>query len=248
MTMTFSLGVYIFIIVTIAFIIKGLVGFGDPLVSNPLLALQIDNKYISPAMLPVSAILNTAIVVQNRKNFSIRKVAPIAVWVMAGVIPGTLLLKLGAPWILKVFLGILIIGLGIEMLTRDRSKQGKANPVAQALVSFSSGVTAGLFGINLLFLVYLERTAKDRGEFRGSVCFVFFVENVFRIFVYLFSGIFTKFSLMITAITLPSAFLGMFLGGVIDRHIDEERIRKLIVFVFIIGGISTLVKALITHS
>ena len=157
MTMTFSLGCYIFIIVACAFVVKGLAGFGDPLISNPLLALKLDNRDITPGLLPVSLILNAYIVLKNRKNFCFKIVASIALWVLLGIIPGTLLLKLGAPWIIKVILGILIIGLGVEMLTRDKSKKFQPNPVIKAIMCFLSGVTAGLFGINLLFVIYLER-------------------------------------------------------------------------------------------
>ncbi|WP_283674281.1 sulfite exporter TauE/SafE family protein [Butyricicoccus sp. Marseille-Q5471] len=246
--MTPSLAVYIFIIISCAFVVKGLAGFGDPLISNPMLAMRLDNKDITPALLPVSLILNAFIVLKNRAAFSLRSVAPIAVWVLLGIIPGTMLLKLGAPWILKVVLGLLIIGLGVEMLTRDRAKDMKANPAVQAIMSFLSGVTAGLFGINLLFLIYLERTSKGRSEFRANVCFVFFLENLFRTFVYLYNGIFTAFTLQITAITVPAAFLGMWIGSQIDKRIDETRIRKLIIYVFILGGLSTLIKALLLQA
>lgn len=244
--MSLSLGLYIFIVVAIAFIVKGLVGFGDPLISGPLLAMRLDNKDISPSLLPISLILNIFIVFKNRKSFSLRAVAPIAIWVLLGIIPGTLLLKLGAPDLLKVILGLLIIGLGIEMLTRNSAKEMKANPVLQAIMSFLSGVTAGLFGINLLFLIYLERTAKGREEFRANVCFVFLLENLFRTVVYIVGGIFTVFTLQISAITLPAAFIGMWIGGQIDKRISESRIRKLIVYVFILGGLSTLIKAILS--
>lgn len=243
--MTLSLAVYIFIIISISFIVKGLAGFGDPLISNPLLAMRLDNKDITPALLPVSLILNAFIVLKNRAAFSLRAVAPIAFWVLLGIIPGTMLLKLGAPWILKVVLGLLIIGLGIEMLTRKDTGDMKPNPAVQAIMSFLSGVTAGLFGINLLFLIYLERTAKGRQEFRANVCFVFFLENLFRTIVYIYNGIFTAFTLQITLVTIPAAFLGMWIGSQIDKHIDEKRIKKLIIYVFILGGLSTLIKALL---
>ena len=250
--MTTSLGIYIFVVITISFIVKGLVGFGDPLLFNPLLSMQpvLSSKNIAPAMLPVSILLNGTIVYRNRKAIVPKTIAPIAFWDMLGVIPGTLLLKLGAPWIIKVFLGLLIIGLGIEMMTRDSAKSGKPNMILQTIMCFGSGITAGLFGINRLFLIYLERTAKNRGEFRGSVCLVFLLENVFRAFVYTFTGVFKGDALILpmALIAAPSALLGMFIGLQIDKHIDETRIKKLIVYVFILGGISTVVKALITHS
>lgn len=243
--MTGSLALYIFITITCAFVVKGLAGFGDPLIANPLLSMRLDNKDISPSMLPVSLLLNAYIVVKNRANFRFGVVASITFWVLLGIIPGTMLLKLGAPWVLKVALGILIIGLGVEMLTRDNAKQMQPNPVIKAIMCFASGVTAGLFGINLLFLIYLERASTDRKAFRANICFVFFLENFFRTIVYIYSGIFTVFTLQITAVTIPAAACGMFIGGAIDRHIPEKNIRKLIVYVFILGGVSTLVKALV---
>lgn len=246
--MTPTLAVYIFITVACAFVVKGLAGFGDPLISNPLLAMKLNNKDISPSLLPISLGLNAYIVFKNRKNFSFQIVSSITLWVLIGIIPGTMLLKLGAPWIIKVILGILIIGLGVEMLTRDNAKQFQPNPVVKAVMCFLSGVTAGLFGINLLFLIYMERSSTDRSAFRANTCFVFLIENAFRTVMYIINGIFTVFTLQITAVTVPAAALGMFVGGQIDKHIGENNIRKFIIWVFILGGVSTLVKALIFHA
>ena len=236
--MTLSIAVYSFVVIMIAYIVKGLVGFGDPLLSNPLLAMRLDNKDITPALLPVSLILNAVIVWKNRHSLALRTVAPIAFWVMLGTIPGTLLLKVSAPWILKAVLGVFIMGLGVEMLTRKEN--------AQAVICLASGMMGGLFGINLLFLVYLERTAKGRGEFRGSICFVFLVENIFRMIVYGANGVFTPLSWQIAALSIPAALIGMWIGGCIDRHIDETQIRRIIIYVFILGGLSVLVKALLS--
>ncbi len=246
--MTTSLGIYIFIVVAISFIIKGLVGFGDPLIFNPLLSVRMDNKHISPGMLPVSILLNAFIVYKSRDSIHPRRLLPICFWVVLGIVPGTLLLKYSSSWTLKVALGVLIILLGLEMLTRKDEATARPNAVFMAVMSFSSGVTAALFGINLLFLVYLERTTTDRDEFRGSVCLVFLVESVFRLISYLANGIITPFSLQISAISVPAALLGTWLGMQIDKKIDDSLIKKLIVYVFIIGGISTVIRALILHS
>ena len=48
------------------------------------------------------------------------------------------------------------------------------------LVAFFSGMCAGLFGINMFLVAYLQRTAKDYDEFKGSICFLFLGENLFR--------------------------------------------------------------------
>lgn len=246
--MTLSLGINIFVVVAFAFVIKGLVGFGDPLLYNPLLSAHLDNKNISPGLLPVSLLLNAIIVYRSRNSIQPKKLIPIMFWMVLGIIPGTLLLKYATSWVLKVALGALIVLLGVEMLTRSEEASAKPNPVLMAVMSFSSGVTSALFGINLLFLVYLERTTRDRDEFRGSICLVFLIESIFRLISYTVNGIITTFSMEIAAISLPAALLGMWVGIQIDKRIDDTLIRKLIVYVFIIGGISTIIRALITHS
>ena len=176
---------YCFVSVCLAFVIKGLVGFGDPLVSTPLLSVVLPNSVITPGLMPVSLLLNGQMVWKNRAHFSARVVLPIAAFVLLGIIPGTLLLRYGSPTKLKLLLGLVIIGLGIEMLTRRPGAQGKPNAVIRSIVSFLSGITAGLFGIDLLFLAYLERVTQNREEFRSNVCFVFLLESLFRGILYL---------------------------------------------------------------
>lgn len=235
---------YYFLSVCIAFIVKGLAGFGDPLVSTPMLSLWLPNSIITPGLSPVSPILNAKMVWENRAHFSANVVLPISVFVLLGVIPGTLLLKFGSPAILKVLLGLLIIGLGIEMLTRKAAPDKKHNSIIRSAVSFCSGFTAGLFGINLLFLAYLERVSVKREEFRANVCFVFFLENIFRVGVYLVQGMFTKESLLLSAAALPAAVLGMRLGGALDRRLSDKLSRRCIIYIFILGGVSTVLHAL----
>jgi uncharacterized membrane protein YfcA len=243
--MSITLGIYIFIVQFMAFIIKGLVGFGSPLLSNPLMAMKLDNKVITPANLLLDTPINAWIVWKNRKVFSVKKTAPIVILIMLGVIPGTLFLKIGTPWIIKVLLGVFIIGLGIEMVTRNRSGTIKPNVALKIIISIASGFMAGLFGINMLFLTYFERIAIDRNEFRSNVCFVFLVENIFRFIVYAATGVFQPVVFQIFAISVPAAVLGVFVGSKIDKKLDEKMVNQLVIATFILGGISILIKALI---
>jgi uncharacterized membrane protein YfcA len=141
-------------------------------------------------------------------------------------------------------LGILVLGIGLEMITRNRTKPSGENRLVMALVSFCSGITAGLYGINLFFVAYVERTTKDRAAFRGSVCFIFFIENIARIIIYIVTGIFTRYILALSFITIPAMLAGFFLGSKVDTKLSETAIRRIIITMFMLGGCSILVKAL----
>ena len=241
--MTGKLFAYCFASVLLASVCKGMVGFGDPLISGPLLSMALPNRVITPGLSPVSLALNCKMVWQNRRSFSWKLVYPVCAFVALGVVPGTLLLRYGSPAVLKLGLGVVIILSGLEMLTRDKAKKRKPNPVVRSAVCFLSGLTAGLFGINLLVLAYLHRVSENREGFRSNLCFVFLLENLFRCGVYLWNGMYTRESLLLTLAALPGAFLGVAIGARLDRRVGDRLADRLVVFVFIAGGVSTVVKA-----
>lgn len=236
---------YAFFSTCLSFIVKGLVGFGDPLLFTPLLSVYLPNSTITPAFAPISPLLNARIVWKNRKHFNPRIVIPISAFNLLGIIPGTLLLKFGQPQLLKLLAGLVIIGLGIEMLTRKEAVSGRQNPVIRSLAAFFSGVMAALFGMNMLFLAYMERYTDSREEFRANACFVLFIENLFRLILYSSQGLFSAASFRLTLVALPAALLGMWIGGVVDKKVSDRLSRKFMIHVFILGGVSTSIYALL---
>jgi uncharacterized membrane protein YfcA len=244
MEITLQLGIIVFVVEFVCFFIKGLAAFGDPLISNPVLSLYIDNRVISPMNLLLQAPLNGWISWKNRRNFSIKKSLLMLICIFCGIVPGTLLLKYAMSWILKAVLGVLVLGIGLEMIVRNRAKPAKENKVIMSFVSFCSGVTAGLYGINLFFVAYVERTTNDRAAFRGNICFIFFIENTVRIILYIVMGIFNRYILLLSLIALPGMLTGFLLGSKVDTKLSEITIRRIIIIMFMLGGLSILVKAL----
>ena len=230
------------------FVIKGLAGFGNPLLTNPLMAMRLDNLVITPTNILLDLPVNAWISWRARHSFQIRQVLPVLIAILLGVIPGTLLLKLGTPWIIKALLGVFIIGLGVEMLLRNRSHGITPRSWLRNLLSFASGVMSGLFGINMLFLAYIERVSTDREAFRGSICFIFLIENAFRAVTYFANDIFTEFTLTLTAVSIPAAILGVWIGTMIDRRMGERASKRFIIFIFILGGLSILIKSILLRS
>ena len=218
------------------FVIKGLAGFGNPLLTNPLMAMRLDNVVITPTNILLDLPVNAWISWQ---------VLPVLIAILLGIVPGTLLLKLGTPWIIKALLGVFIIGLGVEMLLRGRTRGITPRSWLRNLLSFASGVMSGLFVINMLFLAYIERVSADREAFRGSICFIFLIENAFRAVTYFANDIFTEFTLTLTAVSIPAAILGVWIGTMIDRRMGERASKRFIIFIFILGGLSILIKSLI---
>ena len=244
---TIGFALFLFVVQFVSYFVKGLAGFGDPLISNPMLSMTtMQNNQITPMNLLMNWPLNLYIAFKNRKAFSIKSTIPMIVCILIGMIPGLLLLKYAASWVLKALLGLVIVVCGIEMLTRKESVQSAGNPIIMALVSIASGFTAGLYGINLFFVAYIERTGYvNRNQFRGQMCFIFFIENTIRLLIYIFTGFYTLTIIKLALISAVGVVFGMFFGSRVDSKLSEATIRRVITIVFICAGLSTLVKALI---
>lgn len=250
MAMTWQTILFIFAAQLLAYTVKGLIGFGNPLISAPILSMRLDNVVITPGTLLMDCPINGYITWKNRHSFNWRRILPLLLANLCGVIPGTLLLRFSLPWILKTALGVVVVILGLEMATRNLRpvRTGRDLPWMRYAVAVFSGICAGLFGINMFLTAYLQRTAKDYPEFKGSVCFLFLGENLFRLGVYITSGLITWEALLFGAVSVPAAALAMALAGFLGPRMREDRLQKGAIVLFLLGGVSIIVKSIVFHT
>lgn len=251
MKLTIGLAIFIYLIQTFAYTIKWLIGFGNPLISSPLLSMQLDNTLITPGTLLIDIPTNGSIVWRNRKNLQLKKVLPLLIAMMCGIVPGTYLLRFSLPWIIKTALGVVVLYLGLEMATRHLRPQREPESAltwVPLTVAFITGICAGLFGISMILVAYLQRNTKNYDEFKASICFLFFGENVFRAGVYLFSGLFTWQVLLFSVVSAAGMLTALLLSKLLAPHIDEKKLSKFAIALFILGGISIIVKSVLFHT
>lgn len=250
--MTFTLGtvLFIFCVQCLAYTIKGLIGFGNPLISAPLLSMRLDNVILTPGTLLMDLPINGYITWKNRREFQWRRILPLLLANVCGVVPGALLLRISLPWVLKTLLGTVVVILGLEMATRNlRSvRAGRDAPWVRLVVAFFSGICGGLFGINMFIVAYLQRSARDYSEFKGSLCFLFLGENIFRLCTYAVNGLLSKGALMVGLCSVPAAALAMLLANLLGHRLDEKKLQKAAIVLFILGGVSTIIKSVVFHT
>ena len=241
--------IFLFISTLLAYFIKGITGFGNTLVMGSLFSFLVSNRLTTPIDLIFSIPTNTYIVWRERKNVSLKVVIPLSLMLLVGIIPGTLLLKVGSDWILKLILGIVVVGMALEMLTRKSAKnKTKVNsPILLVIIGVISGVLTGLYGIGALLVVYISRITDNKSQFRANICCVFLVENVFRFFLYLFTGILSKEIFLLTLFLSPAVLLGMMIGVKVESNMKEKTARKAVIALLLISGTILFLKSLLNH-
>ncbi len=225
-----------------AYFVKGLCGFANTLVFSTILSFGVDNINISPIELLLGYPSNVIISWKERKSVNWRVCLPLAALVLLGNIPGILLLKNVDTQLIKVIFGFVIIGIGIEMLLREKSKKAKESKVLLIIIGMISGILCGLYGIGALLAAYVGRVTDNSQSFKANICMVFIVENTFRIIMYLATGIITLQSFKQALMLIPFMLLGLFVGMKSSSVLDEKLVKKIVIIMLIISGAALVVQ------
>ena len=232
-----------FIAAFLAFFVKGLCGFANTLVFTSILTFTSTNINISPVEVLLGYPTNLIIAWKERRHLKLPVCIPITLLVLAGSIPGAFLLKNADASLLKFFLGILIILISLELLLRDKYHFAlKQSKPALILCGLVTGLICGLFGIGALLAAYLNHITQDNDSFKANLCFIFFAENTFRILLYGASGIITFAVIRQVVILLPAMFAGLFLGMKCSQVLNDQLVRKIVIFLLILSGIFLIIR------
>lgn len=237
---------YLWIIAAIAaYFVKGLCGFANTLVFTTVLSFGVSNASISPIDLLLGYPTNLILTVRNRNSLEPKVYLPLAALVLAGSIPGALMLKNMDVRAIKLIFGIVVVALGAEMLSREYSKKHvqSSKPVL-AIIGLTAGVLCGLFGVGALLAAYVSRVTETNNSFKANISAVFIADNTFRIILYSILGLLTLDTVRSVLLLIPFALLGLIAGIECSRCMNEKLVRKLTSGLLILSGVSLILKNL----
>ena len=224
-----------------AYFVKGLCGFANTLVFSTILSFSTNNVNISPVELVLGLPSNIMIYYKERKSVQWKVCLPLAGLVLLGDIPGILLLKNTNTQVIKGIFGFVIIAIGVEMLLREYMRKTKKSQLLLITIGILSGILCGLYGIGALLAAYMGRVTDNSSSFKGNLCIVFLIDNLFRLVMYGVTGIITLATLKQSVILFPFMALGLFLGMKGSSFLDEKKIKKLVIIMLILSGVSLIV-------
>lgn len=224
-----------------AYFVKGLCGFANTLVFSTILSFSTNNVNISPVELVLGLPSNIMISYKERKSVQWKVCLLLAGLVLLGDIPGILLLKNTNTQVIKGIFGFVIIAIGVEMLLREYMRKTKKSQLLLITIGILSGILCGLYGIGALLAAYMGRVTDNSSSFKGNLCIVFLIDNLFRLVMYGVTGIITLATLKQSVILFPFMALGLFLGMKGSSFLDEKKIKKLVIIMLILSGVSLIV-------
>ena len=232
-----------------AAIVNGALGYGFSSLTVPLALLFLSNRVLNPALVPIEVALNAYVLWVNREALPNvwRRVLPIVIGLLPGVLFGTAIVSQVSPAWLKF--GTYVVLLPLILLQAAGWRRPLRSERGAGLV-FGGGVGV-LYSVTTIsgppLAVALSNQGFTKKDFRAALGFIRLAESTFTAIAYSYAGLFTAESMALIPMILPSIAIGVPVGAFLIQHIKAETFRRICMSFdawVVAFGISTLLRDL----
>jgi len=237
------------IILAIFFIagtVKGVMGFGLPIITMSAL----------PFLIPVEQAIVLSAIVQPFTNImqlltsgGIKRAISLSWPVIIALLPGSLI---GAWYLASLDSNTLLIFVGVTIFAFSALNligYQVTIPKSKSIVFGAGfGFIAGIFGVltslnGWAFIMYLVGLGATRQEFRSALAFLFLVSGFLISSSYWTLGLLSLQHVLIGGLALVAAFPGMWVGDRLGKRLPAEAFRKILLLALIFIGLLMIWRA-----
>lgn len=237
--MTTTQVVLVLLIIFATSVVQSVAGFGSALLAVPLMVVVIDLQSAVIISSFVGTLSNLLQSWQLRRNIDATMTKRFLLSTVIGAPAGLLLFIYANQSALKIVLGISIL-FGVFVLSRGLELQHISSWL-DWLMGVLSGVLLMATSTNGPPLVFVLQARKiDPARFRATLNMVFLVSGAFGLVMFGFAGEIVRSDVNMAAVSVPAMIIGVSLGVVIRKYVQQELFKKLVLILLTIGGLSSL--------
>ena len=226
------------LIFLLAGLIQGLTGFGAGLVALPLLCLFMDIHLAVPLCLLNGLVITTTMAIELRQHLDRRKILPLLLGSIPGVLVGAAVLKLADPGLIKHLLAVLLIGYsGFNLVFSPR-------PIKPAVIwGYFAGFLTGAINAALSAggppaIIYTTLTDWKKDEIKATLTGFFMLNGYMTLAAYIFAGMLSREIITSFAGTVLFVLAGTVVGSKV--RIDRRAYLRLVYMILIGLGVLML--------
>jgi uncharacterized membrane protein YfcA len=234
---------FVLFVVGIAYVVRGLAGFGSGLIATPLLLMLLPLKTVVPLVVVLDYLASAVNGLGDRQRIAWREILRLLPSALIGVVTAFwLLATVDARWLVKV-LAILLIGFAVYQWRTPAAVRPAGGAWALPAGAFG-GLIGTLFGTGGPFYVaYLHGRQLDKSTFRATFSTVFLLDGANRIAGYALSGFFDWNFLAILLWLIPVMVVGLFVGRHLHTNVGQQTFRRGISVLLLLSGVVLLFKS-----
>lgn len=238
--MTTPVAIVLFVAVLVAALLQTAAGFGFALLIMPLAVLLLGVRTAAPLVALVGFTLYAVNLLRYRGDLNRSTLARLALPAALGIPVGVWALGNLPEDLVKGVLGVVLVGYALYALLRPQAPSlrwpGWIYPVG-----FASGCLGGAFNTpGPPVIVYGSLQRWPRQEFRSVLQALFLVNSALVLVAHLGAGNLTRPIVLGWLALLPAVLMGVLLGSRLDRRLDGERFRVLVLGMILLLGVSLL--------
>ncbi len=208
--------------------VNGALGYGYSSISVPIALLVVAGRVLNPALVVIEVVVNLYALVLNRRRVRHvwRRVAPLSIGLIPGVIGGALLLGTIAPGDVK--LGAYAVLLPLIIVQASGLRWPIRNERA-ASVPLGAGVGL-LYGLTTIsgppLALFWNNQGLQKDDFKVALAVVRSIESVCALAAYAYLGLLTRESASILPWIAPGVLIGFPVGHWLVRKVGVETFRR----------------------
>ena len=231
------------VILGVATLIRSAFGFGEALISVPLLALLIPVEVAAPTAALISITVALVVVAQDWTQIDRAAALRLVGSTVLGIPFGLLMLTKVPENAVKVVLGALIVGFALFSLARHEGQRLPDDRFAWVF-GFVAGVLGGAYGMNgPPLVVYGVLRGWSPKQFRATLQGYFLPASSLGMIGYAVAGLWTPIVTRYFLVALPAAAFAILLGRWLNRRMERQQFLRYVYVGLVAVGLMLIVQA-----
>jgi len=233
-------------VVTVAYVVFGMVGFGSTLIAAPLLAHVLPVTTVVPTM----ALTDLIAAWSNGWRLS----SHVARHELMRLIPALFIGSAFGAWVLftlPVQLLMTLLGAFVVLYALNGLRPQRPAPQLSSgwawWYGMAGGTLSALFGAGgWVYSMYLLRRLEDPQQIRATQTAVLMFSSLIRVGLFLLAGrLLDTNLLLLVLLLLPAVGLGLYVGHHVSLRLDRRRFMQVLYGVLLLTGSSLVIRSLL---
>lgn len=226
----------------VAYLVRGIAGFGSGLIAVPLLALRFPVTIVVPLVVFLDYVGSASQGVKNRAHIEWKDQLPLIPFTLIGVGVGLFLLStMSKPGLGKALGGFVLLYAIYQLLPLPTLRGSRFFAIPCGLLGGFIGTLFGTGGP--LYVMYFNLREMAKTRFRATFASNFLIDGAIRLGAYATAGLFHGPVLFSAAAALPIVGAGLYVGGRIHTGFAPETFKRFISVLLLMSGIALLLKS-----
>jgi uncharacterized protein len=225
----------------LAAFVKGVTGFGFPLIATPTVALLLDIRTAVTVLILPNLFMDSAQVIRDGFPYEIfRRFKALIVPTIVGVFLGTLVLVKTPLWILNLCLGVMVLIFVISNLLKlDFTVLPQQEKFISPLFGFLSGFLNGVTNAaGPALAIYFYSLKLEKHAFVKSMATIFVTTKLTQLVAISTWNLFNWYTLKLSVLVIVFTLIGFYAGIKAQDRIDQKNFnRGLLALLAFVGAI-----------